>query len=318
MKEYQSFIGIDIGKFTFVAALYNQQVTAEYKNTDEGISQFITDYKDILSNTLTIVETTGGYELELLYALCSQNHSVHRANTRKVKNFIRSFGNASKTDALDAKALAYYGKERSNSLSLFVPQSKRSIDLFHLVHRRTDLKKILVAEKNRIQGPSSKSSKFIQRSCNQVIKMLVKQIEGITEQIKQAIAEDPVLKEKHKILKTIPGVGELIAAELLILLPELGGKITRRQIASLVGLAPRSNDSGCFHGYRRTGHGRDGIKPMLFLAAMAARNSKSDLKDFYEGLIVRGKRKMVALTALMRKIIVIANAKLKCFRYAEI
>ena len=88
MKEYQNFIGIDIGKFTFVVALYNQQVTAEYKNTGEGISQFITDYKDILSNTLTIVETTGGYELELLYALCSQNYSVHRANTRKVKNFI--------------------------------------------------------------------------------------------------------------------------------------------------------------------------------------------------------------------------------------
>ena len=318
MKEYQNFIGIDIGKFTFVVALYNQQVTAEYKNTGKGISKFISDHKDILSNTLTIVETTGGYELELLTALCSQNHSVHRANTRKVKNFIRSFGNASKTDALDAKALAYYGKERSNSLSLFVPQSKRSIDLFNLVHRRTDLKKMLVAEKNRIQGPSAKSSKFIQCSCNKMIKMLTKQMEGITEQIKQIISEDRILKEKQKILKTIPGIGDIIAAELLILLPELGGNITRRQIASLVGLAPRSNDSGCFRGYRRTGHGRDGIKPMLFLAAMAARNSNSHLKEFYESLIARGKRKMVALTALMRKIIVIANAKLKCFRYASI
>ena len=103
----------------------------------------------------------------------------------------------------------------------------------------------------------------------------------------------------------MPGIGDIIANELLILLPELG-QLSRREIASLVGVAPRCNDSGTLQGYRRTTHGRAGVKPLLFLASMATRNSNSNLKTFYEGLIARGKIKMVAL----RKIIVIANARL--------
>ena len=315
MTIYQNFIGIDIGKFSFVVAVHNKKSTAEYKNTVDGIAQFIADYQDILSNTLIILETTGGYELELLYTLCQQKHSVHRADTRKVKSFIRSFGSTAKTDALDAKALAYYGKERFLKLCLFSPQSKQSLELFQLVQRRTDLKKMLVAEKNRSQAPSS--SKAIKRSCKTMVTMLTKQINVITEQIKNVIDLDPVLREKRKVLKTIPGIGDIVAFELLILLPELGNKMTRRKIASLVGLAPKANDSGRFHGYRRTGYGRAGIKPILFLAAMAARNSNSHLKEFYENLIARGKRKMVALTALMRKIIVIANAKLRDLAVCE-
>lgn len=314
MIEYQNFIGIDIGKFNFVAAVYDKKHTTEYKNTTEGITQFIVDYKNILSNTLVIVEATGGYELELLYTLCQLNYAVHRADSCKVKKFIQSLGNAAKTDSLDAKALAHYGKERFNILALFYPQSKQSIELFQLVQRRIDLNKMLVAEKNRVKAPASK---VIQRSCKSMITMLAKQIAAITEQIKEIVDSDPILKAKQEILKTIPGIGDVIAFELLILLPELGGHITRRKIASLAGLAPKARDSGRFKGYRRTGYGRDGIKPILFLAAMAARNSKTYLKEFYEKLIARGKKKMVALTALMRKIIVIANAKLKSFTYAS-
>ena len=113
-----------------------------------------------------------------------------------------------------------------------------------------------------------------------------------------------------KVLKTIPGIGEITAQELLALMPELGS-LTRRQAASLAGVAPRANESGKFKGYRSTGRGRESVKPSLFLSAMAARNSKSELKTFYENLMKRGKKKMVAVTALMRKIIVIANARLK-------
>ena len=110
------------------------------------------------------------------------------------------------------------------------------------------------------------------------------------------------MKEKRRVLLTVPGIGKIIANELLILLPELGS-LNRRQIASLVGVAPIAHDSGRLKGYRRTGYGRDRIKSSLFLAAMAARQSKTALKPFYESLITRGKKKMVALTALMRKII---------------
>ena len=267
MKEYQNFIGIDIGKYSFFVAIYGEKTTSEYKNNASGIKQFIKNHKDILSDTLTVMETTGGYETKLLYAICQRGYAAHRADTRKVKSFIRSFGSRAKTDALDAKALAYYGKERANLLNLFTQPSNQSVELFQLVQRRSDLTKMLVAEKNRFQGPSS--NKVIRGSCKSMITMLDKQIAKITEQIEIIIAEDKDLKAKQKVLKTIPGVGNIVSFELLILLPELGDKMDRRKIASLAGVAPRANDSGKYTGYRKTGHGRSGIKPILFLAAIA-------------------------------------------------
>lgn len=307
MKEYQNFIGIDIGKFNFVVAVFNKKTTLEYENTLDGISSFIKDHKDILPNSLMVLETTGGYELELLYTMCKYGFSTHRADTRKVKHFIRSFGTEAKTDALDAKALSYYAKERSNRLELFKPQSKQSIKLFQLIQRRNDLKQMLVAEKNRFRATTDKN---IQKSVKRMIKTLESQVEFITLQIKAIIETDVILKKKLNILKTIPGIGDIIAFELLVLLPELG-KLTRKKIASLAGVAPRAKDSGTYYGYRRTGYGRRGIKPSLFMAAMAARNSNTYLKEFYNKLIAKGKKKMVALVALMRKVIVIANARLK-------
>lgn len=307
MTLYNNFIGIDIGKFNFVVSLYQGNTITEYENSAYGIMLFIQDHADILSNSLCVLETTGGYELEILYSLIAQGFKVHRADTRKVKNFIRSFGTSAKTDALDARALAAYGKERWEQLVLFEPQSQESIELFQLIQRRTDLKNTLVAEKNRLQSPSTK---LIKDTILIMIDALNTQLRVVTDKIDFIISNNPALKKKRDILKTIPGIGNIVAFELLILLPELG-LLCRRKIAALAGLAPRANDSGKFAGYRRTGHGRRGIKPILFLAAMAARNSHSTLKDFYERLIKKGKKKMVALTALMRKILVIANAKIK-------
>jgi transposase len=307
MTPYHNFVGIDIGKFNFVVAEHAKKETKEYKNNSEGIEEFLKDHKKNLKTSLCILETTGGYELNLLYTLCKKKITVHRANTRKVKNFIRSYGNAAKTDNLDAKALAKYGFERHDQLEPFELKSERSIELFSLVQRRTELKQLLVAEKNRLQSPSCK---YIQNSIEQLKDFLSAEILAITNQINNVINDDTILKKKKEVLKTVPGIGDITAFELIVLLPELG-TLDRRKIASLAGLAPMSNESGKYLGYRRTGHGRGGIKPILFLSAMAARNSKTELRDFYEKLIAKGKKKMVALTALMRKILVIANARLK-------
>ncbi len=312
MSVYTNFFGIDIGKFSFVTSLHGTKSTHEYENSSAGIAQFITEHIDILPNSLCVLETTGGYELEVLYSLIAQGYKVHRADTRKVKSFIRSFGTTAKTDALDAKALAAYAQERCDKLELFEPHSQEAIELFQLVQRRSDLKITLVAEKNRLQAPSTK---LIKDTILILIDAVQKQLHLITDKIEFIISNNPELQKKKDILKTIPGIGNIIAFELLILLPELG-RLCRRKIASLAGVAPRANDSGKFSGYRRTGHGRTGhgraeIKPMLFMAAMAARKSKTQLKAFYEKLINNGKKKMVALTALMRKILVIANARIK-------
>lgn len=305
MRLYSTFIGIDIGKFTFVSAIFGQKTLNEYPNSPDGIGQFIAEHKTLLPEALVIAETTGGYELDLLHTLQNSSYTVHRADARKVKNFIRSFGNKSKTDALDARALALYAKERSSILDLYSPQQYPLLD--QLLQRRLDLKQMLVAEKNRSQSPSIR---LVKSSCESMIQVLEAQLQSISAQIQDVIKNDPILKEKQEVLKTIPGIGEAISSELLIFLPELGS-LNRKQIASLAGVAPKANDSGCFYGYRRTGHDRGGVKPLLFLAAMAARRSKTPLKGFYETLISKGKKKMVALTALMRKILVIANARIR-------
>lgn len=307
MELYNYFIGIDIGKKSFFVAIHGHKNSKEYGNDHAGINLFIKEHKQYLSKGLCILETTGGYELRLLLTLCEKNYAVHRANARNVKYFIRSFGNASKTDTLDAKALGLYGYERNIRLALYVPESKEALALYELVQRRRDLKQLLVSEKNRLQAPRAN---IIKDSCKKMIEAISEQIDCLTTQMNEFISNDAALSAKKEVLKTIPGIGEITATELLILLPELG-TLTRREIASLVGLAPRANDSGAFKGYRATGQGRREIKPIVFMCAMAARNSKTELKSFYNRLLEAGKKKMVALIALMRKIIVIANARIR-------
>jgi transposase len=313
MSVYQSFIGIDIGKFTFVVNLYGSHTTQEFDNSPRGIQTFERHFKKELPKALVILETTGGYERSLLHTLCDHAVAVHRAHTRKVKNFIRSFGIQAKTDALDAKALALYGFERQGRLDLFQPCSPVLSALYELAQRRQDLKQMRVAEKNRLQAPNGLE---IKKSCHDIIQALTHQIDLFSEKINHLIKTHPALKGRYDTLLTIPGIGPLTAQNLLALMPELG-TLTKKQAASLAGLAPRANESGSFKGYRRTGKGRVGLKPLLFLSAMAARNSHSPLAEFYQRLISQGKKKMVALTALMRKLVVIANAKLKSFPLLE-
>ena len=307
MTTYNNFIGIDIGKFTFFVALHGSKIVKEYDNTEEGINLFIKDFKVELKTALSVLETTGGYEVKLLHALCAKDFTVHRANTRKVKSFVCSHGNSAKTDRLDAKALAKYGFERSTILDKYTPPSQQALNLYELGQRKRDLVKMLVAEKNRFKSPRSN---LVKKSCQAMIDYLSSEISAITNEINIIIDYDHIVKAKKETLKAMPGIGDATANELIIFMPELG-TLNGKQVASLAGLAPRSNESGKFKGYRSVANGREAIKPALFLAAMAARNSKSDFRLFYEKLIERGKLKVVALVALMRKMLVIANAKLR-------
>ncbi len=167
---------------------------------------------------------------------------------------------------------------------------------------------MLVQEKNRLKSPQSDLIVF--QSCQHMIQILTDQITSISREVENIINACPQFHAKQEILETIPGVGKVVSSMLLAYLPELG-QLNRRQIASLCGLAPYPCESGQKIGYRRTKGGRQQARSMLFMAAMSARRSNSPLKSFYENLIAKGKKKMVALTALMRKIIVTANAKLK-------
>jgi len=307
MKVYKNFIGIDIGKFQFVCSLYGSNETHEFENNKSGFKAFLKKYKESLKEGLCILETTGGYEMALLTRLCEKKIHAHRANTRKVKHFICSYSNKGKSDKLDAKGLSFYGHERHKNLPLFEVASEKSMTLTELVNRRDILKKMIVAEKNRLKGPRIK---VVKSSSEKLLEWLTTELNRIELAITEEIEADSELQRKKNLLKTIPGIADTIANHIVVRLPELG-MCTRREIASLVGLAPRVNESGCYRGYRAVQAGREGIKPYLFLSAMAASGSNSHLKTYYNKLLERGKKKKVALTALMRKIIVIANAKVK-------
>jgi transposase len=304
---YQNFIGIDISKNDFSIAVHGEDKANLYSNNLEGFVAFFSAYQTILKNGLVVLETTGGYELSLIHYLQTHQCAVHRANARKVKYFIRSLGKLAKSDSIDAFGLAQYGQERHTTLELFKVNSQEK--LLKLVQRRIELKQMLVQEKNRRQAPNQHELK---KSFDVIINAIEKELQLIEKDIDALCKADLLLEEKKKILKSIKGIGDITAIGLLALLPEMG-TINRKKIASLAGLAPHPNESGKKIGYRSTRGGRADIKPVLFMAAMTAARSKSTLGEFYERLVKAGKKKMVALTALMRKILVIANARMKDF-----
>lgn len=307
-KVYHNFIGIDISKVDFYVATHGIKKVEVFTNNEAGFQQFYQKFEQQLHNALVVLETTGSYEYNLIDLLQQKHVSVHRANTRIVKSFIRSTGKLGKFDSIDATGLARYGSERQQSLSLYKPTSSRDKELAQLANRRKELKWTLAQEKNRLQAPENK---FIKDSYSTHIQYLESMISQIEKQIQVLIKADDTLHKKVELLKTeIDGVGEITAINLVVALPELG-KVNGKAIASLSGVAPHPYESGKMIGYRRTRGGREGIKPILYMSAMAASQSKGKLGEFYRMLIAKGKKPIVALVALMRKIVVMANAKIR-------
>ena len=307
MMSYQTFFGIDIGKYEFVSAIFGKKTVDSYTNDELGWSKFFRQHFISLKEALVVLETTGGYEQGLLDFLLEKGITVHRADTRKVKNFIRSYGQKAKTDKIDAIGIAHYAMERQSSLKPFVAHNLALSTLKLLEERRLDLTQMLVQEKNRAKAPLNR---LIQKDIDKVISFLEKQISEISVRIKALIEKNASLQQKKKILLEIPGIGEKTAHSLMALVPELG-HLDRKTIASLCGLAPHAKQSGTKTWYSRTGSGRRNLRPILFMSAMGARRTKSNLAEFYQRLVDGGKKKMVALAALMRKIVVIANARIR-------
>lgn len=309
---YQHFIGIDISKNNFAAAQHGKKEVKTFLNNPAGFAEFCEQYQDVLSHGLVVLETTGGYELPLIRYLQKKQFSVHRANARKVKYFIRSYGRVAKTDAIDAILIAKYAFERHTGLDVFNENPQKM--LVKLVQRRCDLKHMLIQEKNRRQAPDQQDLK---ESFDIIIAALELQIQKVEDDIDQLLKATPHFNEQKKVLETIDGIGSITAIQLLALLPELG-TLNRKKIASLAGLAPQANESGTKRGYRSMKGGRPQVKSILFIAAMTASRSHSLLGDFYRKLVSAGKKKMVAMGALMRKILIMANARLRDFSHSNI
>jgi transposase len=299
-----SFIGCDVGKAEIVVFDSRTGRITSVANQPEALAAFAAG---IDATALVICEATGGYEAELLEALVAAGRPAHRADARKVKAFIRSFGTLGKSDSIDARALAQYGSERHDRLLRWQPRDRQRDQLHLLVTTRRELVRQRTACRNRIQAPGTAAVADRHR---RILQALSDEIKGLDADIEALIIACDTLARSVAVLRSIPGIGPSTAAQLIALMPELG-TMERRQAAALAGLAPHPKQSGASDAYRRTRGGRPEIKQALFMAALAAVRHNPDLRSFYNRLCDAGKKPIVALTAAMRKLIVIANARLR-------
>jgi len=297
-------VGCDVGKATIVAFDSVTGRTTELPNNPEALKAFA---KALSPDCLIVCEATGGYEAVLLLAAAEAGVPAHRANARRVKAFIRSLGRIAKTDPIDAQGLTRYGQDRHAELPRWEPAGAVRDDLRTLVRLRTQLVKHRAALTNQFKAPGGDVAKPRLRA---LIDTTSEQIAGIEADIGGLVGRDPAVAQVVAIIQDIPGCGPITAVTVAALMPELGA-MTGRQAASLAGLAPHPHQSGQRDGYRRTRGGRPEIKRALFMAAMAARKHNANLKTVYQRLIDNGKKPIVAITALMRKLITIINARVR-------
>lgn len=300
------FIGADVAKAEIVFHDTCGSARHAIPNKPKDLAAFAAK-AGLDASCLVICEATGGYEDALLAALLAAGCPAHRADARKVKAFIRSYGTLAKTDALDAKALATYGQERHASLARWQAPDPDRENLQTLVNTRTALVGMRTATRNRLAAPGSGP---VQAYLETLVTTLSEQIEAIDEAMAKILREAAALKRAKKALTSIKGIGDTTAIILLALMPELG-RLDRRQITSLAGLAPHPNQSGTTERYRRTKGGRPEIKQALFLPAQTAARFNPVLKEAYQRLIAAGKKPIVAIVAVMRRLLVIANARLR-------
>lgn len=304
---YTNYIGIDIASRSFEVAVYDNQGTSGFNNNQAGFDRFWTAYRDLLADGLVVVEATGGYENALVSFLVVRGIAVHRASTQKASLFIRSLSLRAKTDRIDARHLARFAAERHPQLVLveLVDADHRRLQQLHM--RMDDLKGIRLQETQRSKHPNYAE---LQDAIASVLQVVEAQIEQLSEQMAAIIKANSMLEKTFRIMTNFSGVGTQTALCLMACMPELG-TLSRKGAASLAGVAPHPRQSGRHEGYRSTRGGRVRVRKALFMAVLSAKRYNPGLRDFYQRLIKSGKKKMVAIVATMRKMIVILNAMIR-------
>lgn len=303
-KTGPAVIGLDVAKATVTLydTLSGQTITAP--NTPASLRRLLARFA---GHHLAVCEATGGYERGVLEAALRVGLIIHRADGARIKAFIASHGERAKTDPRDAYWIARYGVERHADLKPWETPDKASETFTALVRHRQTLVAERASTKNRLSAPGSACLKpFL----SQQITFLTGQITRIEITLEGLLKQSPSLAARANALQAIPGIGTVAAGCLIALLPELG-TLSRKQAASLAGLAPHPNQSGNWRGRGRMGGGRAGLRPVLFMAALSAARYHTDLNAFYKRLTNAGKPKRVALAAVARKLVTIANAQLR-------
>lgn len=291
-------IGIDVASTELVLSGSNQKRIA---NNPAAIRALLGGLK---VPTLLVCEATGGYERALVAAAWTCGHSVHVANPRRVRDFARSLGRLEKTDPVDADVIRRYGELVRPEPT--APNDPALAQLRELV----DLRCALLEEHSRWAQRLEHATALTSAAIRRRLRTLEREQSVIETQIEQFVAEQADLHDKVQTLCLVPGIALTTATTIVAHLPELG-RLDRRQAAKLAGLAPLLHDSGAYRGQAHIAHGRARLRRSLYSAAIVAARWNEPLRAFYQRLRAKGKPAKVAITAVARKLLIIANALLK-------
>ena len=276
----------------------------EVPNDETGIRQLVSRLK-ALEPAIVLLEASGGLELPLVAALATEELPVVVVNPRQVRDFARATGKLAKTDALDAAALAHFAEAVRPTVRPLRDAETQVLN--SLVARRHQVMTMLVSEKNRL---SAATTVAVRPRIEAHIAWLERELDDLEKSLRKTLRQSPLWREKDDLLRTVPGVGEQLSLTLLAYLPELG-TLDRRQIAALVGVAPFNRDSGTLRGKRTVWGGRARVRAVLYMGALVATRHNPVIRDFYRRLLAAGKPKKLALTACMRKLLIVLNSILK-------
>lgn len=297
------FVGIDVAKAELVVAIHPTQERWTVANDERGVRTLVERLRSV-PPTLIVLEATGGYELLAVAALVAAALPVVVANPRQVRDFARSTGQLAKTDRLDADILATFA-DRVRPAVRPLPDAEAQ-DLDALLTRRRQLLEMLGAERNRLGQVFGKGKRPVKKSLTAHIAYLERELKSTDHDLGDLVRASPAWREQDDLLRSVPGVGPVLSRTLLADLPELG-RLSRREIAKLVGVAPLSRDSGTLRGRRFIQGGRASVRAVLYMGALAATRRNPIIRTFYRRLVAAGKPKKLALVACMRKLLTILN-----------
>lgn len=300
-------VGIDVAKATLDVQVRPSDERWTVANDEAGIRTLVEQLRAVAPQQV-VLEATGGYEVAAVSALAAAALPVVVVNPRQVRDFAKATGRLAKTDRLDAATLARFAEQVRPEARPLATAEQQELDA--LLTRRRQLIEMLTAEKNRLGQVFVRGGKPVRKSLKAHIAYLERELRMTDADLGELVRRSPVWRERDDLLQSAPGVGPVLSRTILAALPELG-QLDRKAIAALVGVAPLNRDSGMMRGKRMIFGGRAPVRTALYMGTLTATRCNPVIRAFYQRLVAAGKPKKVALTACMRKLLIILNAMVR-------
>jgi len=301
------FVGIDVAKAELVISTQPTEARWTVANDERGVRTLVERLR-ALAPELIVLEATGGYELLAVAGLAAAALPVVVVNPRQVRDFAKATGQLAKTDRIDADILARFADKVRPAVRPLPDAEAQELEA--LLTRRRQLLEMLQAERNRLGQVFGRGKHAVKKSLTTHIAFLERELKITDTDLGETVRNSPAWRERDELLQSVPGVGPVLSRTLLADLPELG-RLSRRAIAKLVGVAPLSRDSGTMRGRRFVQGGRANVRAVLYMAALVATKRNSVIRTFYQRLVATGKAKTLALVACMRKLLTILNTMVR-------